>query len=69
MAKLISFLILSINPSLSGLFRGSFWLEGGGRGEITPCLKLVSIMVETWNLVSKYTHIPSFRKYNFLENI
>ena len=28
-----------------------------------PCLKLVRIMLETWNLVRKYIHICSFRKY------
>ena len=43
--------------------RGSFW--GGEEGKITPCLKLVRIMLETWNLLRKYTHIFSFRKYTF----
>ena len=28
-------------------------------------LKLVWITLETWNLVRKYTHIYSFRKYTF----
>ena len=36
-----------------------------GVGEGRPCLKLVRIMLETWNLVGKYTHIFSFRKYTF----
>ena len=31
----------------------------------SPGLKLVGIMLETWNLVCKYTHICSFRKYTF----
>ena len=26
-------------------------------GKISPCLKLVRIMLETWNLVRKYTHM------------
>ena len=29
------------------------------------CLKLVRIILETYNLASKYTHIFSFRKYTF----
>ena len=32
-------------------------------GKIAPCLKLVRIILETWNLVCKYSHICSFRKY------
>ena len=47
------------NPNLCGLFRGSFW------GQITPCLKLVRIMLETCNSVRKFTYICSFRKYTF----
>ena len=31
----------------------------------SPCLKLVRIMLETLNLLCKYTHICSFRKYAF----
>ena len=45
---------------------------GGGGGKITPpppssppCLKLVRIMLETWNLARKYTPIRGFRKYVF----
>ena len=34
-----------------------------GVGKITPCLKLVRVILETWNLVCKYTHMCSFRKY------
>ena len=30
------------------------------------CLKLVRIIPETWNLVRKYTHLFSFRKYTFV---
>ena len=46
-----------------------FLLGGGGGGKIIPhhlCyLKLVWIILETWNLVHKYTHICIFRKYTF----
>ena len=35
----------------------------GGGAKTTPCLKLVRIVLETWYLVCKYTHICSFRKY------
>ena len=34
-------------------------------GKITPCLKLVRVMLETWNLARKYTLTCSFRKYIF----
>ena len=34
--------------------------RGGG---YFPCLKIVRIMLETWNLIRKYKHICSFRKY------
>ena len=34
-------------------------------GKITPGLKLIRDMLETWNLVRKYTLICSFKKYNF----
>ena len=39
--------------------RFEVWGEGGKN---TPCLKLVRIMLENWNLVGKYTHECSFRK-------
>ena len=29
------------------------------------CLKLIGIMLETWNLIRKYKRICSFRKYTF----
>ena len=37
----------------------------GGGGKITPCRKLVRIMLETSNLARKYAAIFSFRKYTF----
>ena len=49
------------NPNLGVLFRGLFW---GGWG-LSPCLKLVRIMLETWNLARKYKPICSFKKYTF----
>ena len=55
---------LIVNPNLGGLLRGSF-LGGGKGGKITPCLKLVRIMLESSNLARKYTPIFSFRKYTF----
>ena len=62
----------SLNSNLGGLFRGSFWgvyvcVGVGGEGglKLSPCLKLVRIMLETWNLVREYKHIYSFRKYTF----
>ena len=57
--------IFSLNPNLSGLFRGSFWGWGGGEVKLPPCLKLVRIMLETSNMARKYTHLCSFRKYTF----
>ena len=36
-----------------------------GRGNITACLKPVSIMLEEWNLIRKYADTFSFRKYTF----
>ena len=55
------------NSNMFGLFRGSFWggWGMGGGDEITPWLKLVRIMLETWNFVRKFTRICSFRKYTF----
>ena len=38
---------------------------GGGGGEMTPCQKLVRIMLETSNLARMYTPICSFRKDTF----
>ena len=58
----ITVYISIFNLNLGGLFKGSFW---SGRGVKTPCLKLVKIMLESWNLVSNYKHIFSFRKYSF----
>ena len=45
-------------------FLGVHFEVGGGGGEL-PCLKLVRITLGIWNLVPKYTHICSFKKYTF----
>ena len=50
--------------NFSGQYFSAFELNTERR-EITPCLKLVRINLETRNLVRKYTHIFSFRKYTF----
>ena len=53
-----------------GFLVACFEVEVGG-GKITPPppihprLKLVRIILETWNLVRKFTPICSFRKYTF----
>ena len=39
-----------VNSNLGGVFTGPFW-GGKAGGGITPCLKLVRIMLEAWNLV------------------
>ena len=39
-----------------------FYIDGGGV-KLSPCLKLVRIMIEAWKLMDRYTHIFSFRKY------
>ena len=48
---------------------GFLWVHfemGCGTGKITALsLKLVTIMLNIWNLVRKYTHICSFRNYTF----
>ena len=57
---------LIFNPNLGGLFRVHFEWGGGGGGKLSPSsLKLVRIVLETSNLVRKYTRICSFRKYTF----
>ena len=49
----------SLTLNLDGLFRGSFWgvcvcVWKGGGGETAPhCLKLVRILLETWNSVRR----------------
>ena len=53
-------ILVSFNPAVAGLFRASFL----GLGKISPCFKLVRIMLETWNLARNYVHICSFRKYS-----
>ena len=57
----------SINPNF-GLLRDQFCVVGGGWGvrgkggiKLLCCLKLNRIMLETGNLLRKYTHICSFR--------
>ena len=54
---------MSFNPNLGGLFRGSFC--GRREGELPPFLKLVRIILQNYNLVRKYTHIFSCKKYTF----
>ena len=46
------------NLNLDGLFRGSFRGEKMGVGwrEVTSCIKLVKLMLETSYLACKYTH-------------
>ena len=39
------------------------WVGGGVN--YPHCLKLVRSMLETWNLVRKFAHIFSLRKYSF----
>ena len=56
LASLVSTRNQLFNPNLSGLFRGSFL----GWGDYPTCQKLVRDMLETLNLVRKYTHICSF---------
>ena len=55
--------VSEFSPNLGGLFRDSFWgLCGWGVKLPPPPLELARIMLETWNLVRKYTtHICSFR--------
>ena len=47
------------NSNLGGFLRVSFWGAQGEGLKVTPCLKLVRIMLETWNLVRKYTYAVS----------
>ena len=58
-----------LNPNLGRLFRGLFFKVCVGGGKIIPplppCLTLDRIMLKTWNMVLKYKHICSFRKYTF----
>ena len=58
---------IALSPNLDGLFMGLFCggcdeVVGGG-GQYCPCLKFSRVMLETWNLAGKYTHVCSFRKY------
>ena len=40
----------AVTPNLGGIFRGSFY---GGENGSSSCLKIVVIMLETWNLTRK----------------
>ena len=42
-----------VKHNLGGHFRGFVLRWMGGGGKITPCLELVRIMLEKWNLVRK----------------
>ena len=53
------------NPNPGGLLGVRFEVGGRVGGKITPCLKLVRIMIENWNLVRKYRSICSFGKFSF----
>ena len=46
-------------------FLGVLLEVGRGVRKITPCLKLVRIMLETSDLARKYAAIFNFRKYTF----
>ena len=59
--KNLSFLIRDLALIQVGFLGGRFEVWRGGK--ITPCLKPVTIMLETSNLTRKYTPICNFRKY------
>ena len=46
-----------------GFLEVRFEVGGGGGGKITPVLKHVRILLETWNLARKYARICRLRKY------
>ena len=47
-------------------FLGVYFEVGGGGGVVKlPRLKLVRIMLETWNLARTYTNIGTFGKHTF----
>ena len=50
---------------LVGFLVVRFVMSRGGVKSPSPCIKLVRIILEIWDLVPKYTHKFSFRKYNF----
>ena len=54
--------ITNLDPNLVGFFRGLFW---GGWEDYPLFVKVVRIILETWNLVRKYAQICSFRKFTF----
>ena len=49
----------------AGFLGVRFGVGGGGGVGGGACLKLVRIMLEIWDLVRKYVHMCSFRKYTF----
>ena len=55
--------LVSLTLIWVGFLGVRFEVRGGVK--LTPCLKLVRIMLETSNLARKYTHLCSFRKYTF----
>ena len=68
--KLLNFVWIRkklIHKQIIGIASNDTDKLNGSNGKITPpsCLKLVRIMLETWYLVRKYTHICSFRKNTF----
>ena len=65
---------ISLNQFLNlfDQFKSLIWVDSlevrfevGGGGKFPLCLKLVRIMLETWDLVRNYTQICRFRKYTF----
>ena len=56
--------IFSLNWNLVTRLIGSFSTRNTLFGYI-PCLKLVRVTLETWNLARKYTFICSLKKYTF----
>ena len=54
-------LLFSLTLNWVSFLGVSFEVKEGGGGKINPCLKLVRIMLQTWNLIHKYTHICSFK--------
>ena len=56
----VSLTDIAFNPNLGGFFKRFALHWGcGGEAKITLCLKLVRIMLETWNLVLKYRYLVS----------
>ena len=52
--------LIFVNPNLGGIIRGgAFWGWAGGEGgvKLSPRLKLVRIMIETWHFTYTQTHM------------